>query len=336
MPRANGSEETISDFVDQLYLQYKFQVAKIVEGDDLLSKRYVLSLVKLEANLYRFSIQKKMPKEKVISGDVLIDIGPSCWVIFTTESHYFIKRVLESLLSELYPRISRIYLNYSQILDLLRKVKDLYREESFLTYFAIGVERETKKGIRFRRIKLRGDDAESDLLEEANKNRIWIEKLGFKVKNQAGMTLLDALITNRGVSRLIYGNFTNYYQNMIQVIADLSKQWDGKYKKVRRQIVEKDVELHPCVITYSKPFRVEHTKNIASKLSSDYMISVLHGGNPYFVADLLDYYDGSSFGLTVLDNKVTISPMLRTTNSALWKLTGRIQDVLGEGDITVT
>jgi len=248
----------------------------------------------------------------------------------------FVEKNLRSLLKGLYPEITPIYLNYSQLVSLLERVKELYQGQSFLTSFAIGREIETPKGIEIERIKLWRADAIKRLLEMAKEKRIWIEKLSFKVINKQRMVLLDTLITSRGISKLFYGNFTNYYNNVLKEASNLSLRLDKEYEKVRRRIVEKEVHFNPCTILYPKPFRIEHFKKIVSKLSSDYMISISYGGNPYFAVDLLDYYDGSSFGLTILGNKITISPMLKTTNPALWKLSGKIQDSLGGGEIVVT
>jgi len=59
----------------------------------------------------------------------------------------------------------------------------------------------------------------------------------------------------------------------------------------------------------------------------------VHGGNPYFVANICDYQDGSSFGVTALGNIVTITPITRNTYQATWKLTNQIQEILGDGEI---
>jgi HEPN domain-containing protein len=311
------------------------QIGMFVESDKKLSKKYAVELVKLEEGLYRLSIERKSSKKEVLRGEVLIDVLPPVWVITTTASHRFVEKNLKSLLRELYPEITPVYLNYSQLLSLLERIKGLYEGQSFLTSFAIGREIDTPKGVEIERVKLWRADAIERLLEMAKEKRIWIEKLNFKVKNKQRMILLDTLITSRGTSKLFYGNFTNYYNNVLKEVSNLVLRLNEEYEKVRRRVVEKEVQFNPCTITYFKPFRKEHFEKLVAKLTSDYMVSISYRGNPYLAVDLLDYHDGSSFGLTILGNKVTISPMLKTTNSALWKLSGKIQDVLGGGEIVV-
>ncbi|MGD0328963.1 MAG: hypothetical protein ABSB40_00785 [Nitrososphaeria archaeon] len=307
------------------------QIGRLVQDDSKLRKKFSLDLNKLEHNFYRLSIEKQISKNKIVKGTVLLDVKSSFWIMSTMAKHYLADKVFGSLIDGLYPKITRIYLNYSQILDLLEKAKSLYQGQKFITRFSIGY----RNGPEVEYMILRGEKAGDRLLKEAREKSIWVKKLRFKVINQEKMTLLDAIITNRGFSELVYGNFTSYFQNVLLEVINLSIELNRKYEQVRRKVVEEEVELHPCVITYPKPFSIEDLKNIAQELRSDYMVSISHSGNPYFSADLLDYYDGSSFGLTVLDNTVTITPMLRTTNPALWKLAGKVQDLLGEGNITV-
>jgi len=90
-----------------------------------------------------------------------------------------------------------------------------------------------------------------------------------------------------------------------------------------------------------KPFRIEYPFDLdkrqlgrlADRVSKRYSCSIVHGGNPYFVANICDYQDGSSFGVTALGNIVTITPITRGTHQAAWKLTNRIQEILGDGEI---
>lgn len=253
----------------------------------------------------------------------------------TTEKHYYLKHVIEPLLDSLYPYITRIYFNYGQLSRLIEIVKSKYRGKEIINYFAIKREEAKEKKFVIQRITLSGDGAEKDLIAEATRRRIWMEKLGFQVKDEIGFTLLDCLVTSKGLARLIFGSFTDFYENVIRSFIQICNNIDVGFKKIKREIKGEDVELHPFKITYPIPFDQEHFKKLTSQLTNNYMLSVIHGGNPYYVADLLDHEEGSSFGLTVLGREITISPMYRTTNASLWKLTEIIQTVLGEGSVPI-
>ncbi len=307
----------------------------LVQENDLLSKKYHIESTRLEPDLYRLTIRKDMPAGGSVSGEAIVDSKVSGWVALTMGKHYFTRTAIEGLLDSLYPTITRIYFNYAQISTLIEKVKELYGGLKLVTYFAIRREVNTSEGLQIQRKTLRGIGAERELMDEAKKGRIWIESIRFRVKKRNGITLLECLITSKGLARLIYGNFTDFYKNVVDSILEISRKLDGDYNKVKREILVDDIKLHPCTITYPLPFRSDHFKRLVSRLANYYMLPVTHAGNPYFVADLLDHQDGSSFGLTVLGNVITISPMLRTTSTSLWRLTEIIQTLLGEGKIAV-
>lgn len=54
----------------------------------------------------------------------------------------------------------------------------------------------------------------------------------------------------------------------------------------------------------------------------------------YFVADVLDTETGSSYGIAILGKVVTIVPLSNPHPFSLMKLVGRIQEILGEGEIS--
>jgi len=46
--------------------------------------------------------------------------------------------------------------------------------------------------------------------------------------------------------------------------------------------------------------------------------------------------DGSSYGVTVLKNKITVVPLVKASPEATWKLTNELQEILGDGSIPDT
>lgn len=95
-----------------------------------------------------------------------------------------------------------------------------------------------------------------------------------------------------------------------------------------------DILLSPIQISYNFGFNKEQLATLANQISKSYSTSIIHAGNPYFAANVCDYQDGTSFGITALGNKVTIAPISRATPSAVWKLTNKIQELLGDGELS--
>jgi len=314
--------------------QDPYRLSETVERNKLLSKRYVVTVQEKEHDFYRLHVERKNPVGPAVSVEALIDVKPNLWVIFTTVSLYDAK-ILVSLFARLYPDFNFAYLNHAQMLHLVEEIKKWCGSGRVVTSFAIKAETETDRALSINRKTLKGLSAEDELVAEAKRGRIWVEKLRFQVKNKLNMLVLDTVLTNRGIARLVYGNFVDFYDRFMTFVIQISAELDGKFSAVRRTIVEGEAQTKPCSIIYTSSFKVTHLKSLASKLNSDYMLSIFHMGNPFFSADLTDCYDGSSFTLTIFQNIITISPMIRTTNTALWKLVGKLQSILGEGDIVI-
>jgi len=298
-----------------------------------LKRSYELKVNPLQAGLFLARIQKDV-WGKQVSGQVIIDQGTrGCWIAYTDESGYFVKRVLEPFFNGLYPDVARVHFNYLQIQRFLESIKEAYRGSSVVTHVAYKRQpragKEQPKGTRL----LWEPGAEEDLRKDTRRYRIWIDSLTFEVKDQAGMILLEASLTGRGVARLRFGTFSDFYHNVIQLYIGLATRWKNFFSDRERRIEEGKVKLRPYLLQY--PFDLERTQidELIANLRGSYSHSILFGGNPYFAANLTDYQDGSSFYLTVLGGKVTITPMLRSTPYALWTIASRVQRVAGEGEI---
>jgi hypothetical protein len=132
---------------------------------------------------------------------------------------------------------------------------------------------------------------------------------------------------------LKFGTFSEFNHNVIQLYIGLATKWKIFFSDRERRLEQGEVRLRAYLLEF--PFELEkpQIQDLISNLKGSYSHSILFDGNPYFVANLSDYKDGSSFYLTVLGTKVTITPMLRSTPFALWRIASRVQRVAGEGEI---
>lgn len=292
-------------------------------------------LEEIDDNLYRLGITKEMPKGGPIRGDALIDVRDDAWILLTTGRTYFLQHAVDPLLSVLYPDVSRVYLNHLDMLNVLNKIKQRYRGSRTLTEFSAHVEERGRTGFEIGSQRIKGVNAERKLLDLAKKNRIWLDKVAYQVEDKESRVLLESVIYSMGLSRLVFGKFTDFYRNVLGIVLDITGELDREYGRVKREVIDELPVLKPCLLQYSRAFQASHIETLAKSLNRDYAISVTHAGNPYFAAELLDPEEGSSFGLTLYENVVTVTPMLRTTRPALWRLTTSIQSVLGEGVLRV-
>lgn len=292
-------------------------------------------LEQIDDNLYRLGIEREMPKWGSIKGDALIDVREDSWIILTTGRTYFLRHAVDPLLRVLYPDVSKIYLNHLDMLNVINKIKQRYRGSRQLTEFSAHVEEKVRGSLTIGSQRIKGVNAEKKLLSLARRERIWLDKVAYQVEDRESRVLLESVIYSSGLSRLVFGRFTDFYRNVLGTVLDITGELDEEYGRVKREVIDDLPVLKPCLLEYSNAFQIAHIETLAKSLHHDYAISVTHAGNPYFAAELLDPEEGSSFGLTLYDKVVTVTPMLRTTRPALWRLTTNIQSVLGEGVLRV-
>ena len=305
-----------------------------------LSKAYYANVAALEEGLYRVSLQRTIGLRD-LRREVIIDAGvEGAWIVLTNAESYFIAHVLERFFDKLYPIVSRLYLNYSQMRLLLKMIRESYNGKTTATFFTIKRERrkpaKERVFLRKKGTEILWDvDVEDDIKRlSMNGFIVRVDRLDFEVRDKNNAMLLQAQITRKGLCKLKFGSFSAFYQNLILKAMDYGINCKNFYDKRERSIEKGIIRLYPLQIKYPFSLRSEQLNRFATKITNAYSCSIIHGGNPYFVANLCDYDEGSSFGVAILGNMVTVTPVTRATPQAVWRLLNKIQEILGDGEIT--
>jgi len=306
----------------------------LVQSRKKLARIYNVNLVNLEDDLYSLNVKRLLWKDYV-SGSAILDAScKGVWVVYCNEKSRFARFGLERLFGRLYPDISRLYINYFQIRALLDNIKHAYRGQTTLTYFIL--KREPKSAdasFKTGTFQLWEEDAEEELRSQSKNYRLTIHLVNFEVKDESDAILLQGQISRRGVCKLRFGSFAMFHANVVLEAIGLGLKWKGFYGHRERLVKDGEILLRPFRISYSSQFDEKQLCRLAEKISKNYLCSIIHGGNPYFAANVCDYMDGSSFGVTALGNNVTITPITKGSHQAAWKLTNRLQEILGDGEI---
>lgn len=304
-----------------------------------LSQSYLANVAPLRESLYRVSLHRTIGLREIRT-EVIIDAEyDGVWIVLTDAEYYIVKRVLERLFDKLYPLVSRLYLNYSQMRSLLKTTAESCRGETELTFFTIKRERvRTVEGRVFPRKKgteiLWDEDVDEDIRKLLSEGFIVkVDRLDFVLKGEKGAFLLKGQISRNGLTKLKFGSFSAFYENVVAKAIEYGRDRKNFYDKRERSIKKGVIQLRPLQINYAFSFRNKQLSRFAKKIINSYSCSVIHGGNPYFVADLCDYKDGSSFGVAILGNSITVTPVTRAAPSAVWRLVDKIQDIMGDGEI---
>jgi len=304
---------------------------QFIQENERLSKKYRIKVESIESDLSKLYVEKEI-RGRLVSGEAIVHSKQEgCLIAYTDEKDYFVKHVLETLFNDLYPDVLRVYFNYKQIKRFFEAVKDKCSGSSILTHISIGIRKETKRSKS--KLLLWEFGAEDELEKQAKNYRIWIDYLDFEIKDKNDRILLQGSLTNKGLIRLKFGEFSYFQESLISLFLELAFRWQRFFSERERHVEEGKIKLSPYAISYPADIDEKQILELEKGISSFYSYSVIHGGNPYFVVNLSDYIDGSSFGLTILDNTITITPMLFSTAYGLWKLSHRIQRIIGEGEI---
>lgn len=176
-------------------------------------------------------------------------------------------------------------------------------------------------------------DAEEEIKNLTKSYIITITHLNFKLYDERNILYLEGLITRKGECQLKYGTFTDFYNTVINNAIKIGHDLKIFYSDRDRVLREGYIELKPLQIHYKELFNKAQLQRLEKKLSTSYLCSTIHDGNPYFAANVSDNEEGSSFGVTVLKNKVTITPIFKASSESTWKLTNEIQEILGDGKL---
>jgi hypothetical protein len=312
---------------------------RVLSEREKVARSYSVSARQLGPSLYKVFLQRMIGLRQIRT-EVIIDSGcEGVWIVLTDAGSYFTAHVLETFFDKLYPVVTKLFLNYSQMRSLLEIIRRSCNGRTALTFFTIkrtraskSTEDETFSHAEETEI-LWGEHVDEDIKRRISEGFIVrVDRLDFELRD-AHSIILKAQISRRGLSKLKFGSFSHFYQNVVFNTIEFGRQQKNFYDKRERYFEEGTIHLRPLQINYSERFREEQLGRFARRITDSYSTSIIHGGNPYFVADLCDYQDGSSFGVAILGNSITVTPVTRATPSAVWKLLSEIQEILGDGEI---
>jgi hypothetical protein len=313
---------------------------RLLSEREKVARSYSVSVKSLGQSLYTVSLQRIIGLRQIRT-DVIVDSGcEGAWIVLTEAGSYYTAHVLETFFDKLYPMVSKLFLNYSQMRSLLRIIQKSCNGKTTMTFFTIKRTKAPRSGedgtcqYTEETEILWGENVDEDIGRRISEGFIVrVDRLDFELRDDTDAIVLKAQISRKGLSKLKFGSFSAFYQNVVFNAIEYGREQKKFYDKRERNFEKGIIHLRPLQINYSERFREEQLGRFAKRITDSYSTSIIHGGNPYFVADLCDYQDGSSFGVAILGNSITVTPVTRATPSAVWKLLGEIQEILGDGEI---
>jgi hypothetical protein len=275
----------------------------------------------------------------VLSGNLLVmrhGEYPNVWLLVTDSQTDFLRQPLRYLLKSLRPRPSAPIIRSPQMADLLR----------LLRAHSVGEE------MRVIQVGYRSRINSPGASKTVERDRKWTDlelDEAFAEAVEAGNWVTDARVEYQlrtGEKALVsigrYGVMTFHrrcglaLEVLMTPTARLVNEWN-QFLRDRGRTKTHQYRSRPFNITFTfpaldSPAQVALLKRTLLRIPA-VTCTVVHG-NPYFHAVMVDYQDGSTYEVAVLDqSRITILPQGRTSVRALQRLCSQIFADFREGEL---
>lgn len=275
--------------------------------------------------------------KRPLSGRFLLLPHPSislAWVLVLRDDSEFERRLLDRFIKKVRPRLTRPLLSSAQLRELFEEIARSQGVTGFrLTEIGKRSMIHSKGASKAVEADRRWTDVTiSEAFDEAKESGSWVVDVtgGFDYRSAVGVGLK---VTRQGVityRKLVSSMFWTVVDRVAGMGAMRYEFLNGRARAPENKF-------------YSKPFSVRFGPNaLETREDLERLVGALDNiphvtftpmhVNPYYHAAMLDYHDGSSYDVYVLDdNDLTIVPQGRATVQALQRLCEKVFSDFREG-----
>lgn len=262
----------------------------------------------------------------------------SLFTIASDSKYSIFKRLLNRVINNNYPTLSRVFLKDSEISRLFRDMNEKHNirimVHRILSYSRL--DNVQDKDLRWTRRPY------ERIFEDLEDSNAWIKRIDFRAsiekmeKSLSGWFRLFEAGIGRDCLFKVKGDIMKFYQYVIYVSIEIIGKRLGYLEE--RSESAKDKRPEPIVIHFDRPLFGEkgYNEKFIQKLEELKNISIIELHiNPYLHVSLLDYYDGSLYGIWVIsENEINIIPQIRATVGSMTRLLNHIYQKVQEGETT--
>lgn len=348
LPKQVMNNEQLVHFLDEIAGGHGVRVGAIPFGTvepiiELFEKertnnRKVNHARKLGPDIALFNLTYTGPERitsETLSGDFIIaksQSHTSSYILYFIDSGGFFSKSLKPVVSNLFPQIILTTIKT----DEMRGLIELYKQSHGLSNVRI---RRASQQLRFHDNKPMSAVVWPNMgTEEAfaflHENNGWFKSIEFEAYSN-GSSWGKVSIARNGTVRttLRYRAAAN---TIVQSIVDQVESQITLFSNRSRSKAE-NFEVKPLSIVFSEPLfeKVETNKTFIEQFRTmkNASVSVIHG-NPYLHIQLIDYYDGSSFDVWVIEsNRVDIVPQTKASAGSIKRITKHVFNTFAEGEV---
>ncbi|MDQ1350022.1 MAG: hypothetical protein QG657_323 [Acidobacteriota bacterium] len=258
------------------------------------------------------------------------------YVLLTIESNNFFKRSILPLFDDHTPHMMMTFITHKRLKRFLEEFQEENQFSKLTITHASHRCRFNEKG-KSEKVFPGISWFNMDLNEAFNwvyQNNGWFQSLQFKVKAHH-FPGAEVSITRQGIvrtTRLFSKVFKSFILPVCKMIHENNEFFGNRSRRDNLNLAARPLTIDFGMDQFSESS--ENSKFIQSlRRLNKVSISVLHG-NPYIHLSIIDYFDGSTFDLWVLNsNQLFIVPQMRGSVSSIKRLINHIFDTYAEGDI---
>jgi hypothetical protein len=258
------------------------------------------------------------------------------YVALTVESSIFFHRALLPFIRSLYPQGMMTFITHRRLRRLLEEFqitnqfKDLIitRASYRLRFEEEGKHKKIVPMVSWPDMELK------EAFDWVYQNNGWFESLQFEAIKDSAVSA-EVSFTREGVvrtDRLFSKIFSAFVLPVCKTIHENIEIFGHRSRRERKDLSAKPLTIDFGVAQFADVS--ENNKFIqAMKRLRTASTSILHG-NPYIHMVVIDYFDGSSFDLWVLNpNQLVIVPQMKGSIPAIKRLINHVFDTYAEGEI---
>lgn len=250
----------------------------------------------------------------------------------TLDDSTFFHNDLRPFFKSLYPDIIYTFLKSKKLKDLIEKFKVVNEFSEIKITRASHILRfednRPMSAVTWPKVTL------EEAFDWMKENNGWFKSLQFEAKRNQ-KTFASVFIDRGGVVRT-NGIFEQVLNSFLiptcHIIETNFKQFSNRDRRT-----SETKEARPLIIQYNDNVfdKIEENQTFIKAISKidNSSVSVIHG-NPYIHISLIDYFDGSSYDMWVLNNnEIIIVPQMKGTVASIKRIVNHIFDTFAEGEI---
>lgn len=260
---------------------------------------------------------------------------PNVFLAITLEPVDFLRRALLPFIEQNKSRFYLTFLRHEYLRLLLENFKNkmgytdlTVTRASHVNRFGVGRGEAMIPTVSWPGLGLR------EAFTYAQEQNAWFRSLSFEARRNNHI-IAEVTVYRNGIIKT-NRDFPDIYNNLILPICDLIDENIQLFaKRARRD--NPNLNVRPLVVQFGHDQFKDIEENsrfiTAVRKLDNASVSVLHG-NPYISMSVVDYFDGSTFDLWVLNsNELVIIPQLKSSVPAMKRLISCVFDNYAEGNI---